>query len=126
MRLRETDRMSADDRGTDARMKSKSSTSSGLDKEGVADECHLSREVRLRKVDETQSQATHTPVLLDEIYGEIARARSAIRDSSSIKSIYTNDDFRVDYSAIAIHINCVEHERDSDRHHRSEHVDCGE
>lgn len=93
--------MSADNKGTDVRMKSKSGTSLGLDKEGVADEYHLSRGVRLRKVDETQSQATHTPVLLDEIIGVIARASSAIRDSSSIKSIYTNNDFRVDYSAIA-------------------------
>lgn len=101
MRLRETDRMSADDRGTDVRMESKSGISSGLDKKGVADEDHQSKEVRLGKVDKTQSQAAHPPILLDEIHGLIAGTRSAIRDSSSIKSIYRNHDFRVDYSAIA-------------------------
>ena len=75
MRLRETDRMSADDRGTDVRMESKSGTSAGLDKKGVADEDHQSKEVRLGKVDKTQSQAAHPPILLDEIHGLIAGTR---------------------------------------------------
>ena len=100
MRLRETDRRSADDRGTDGRIESEGSTSARLDKEGVTAELRLSKEALPRKVDEVQSQATHTPVLRDEIHEIMAKAGSTIRDSTCIKSIYTNNDYRMDYSAM--------------------------
>lgn len=101
MRLRETDRRPADNSGTDGRIESEGSTPARLDKEGVTAELRLSEEALLRKVDEVQSQATHTPVLRDEIHEIMAKAGSTIRDSTCIKTIYTKNDYRVDYSAIA-------------------------